>query len=106
MPYIFMGESSSQYVTTLKSLVNIGILIVKMKNVSSKHVSYEYLLLLKNWVHWITTPLEKNVATSKMYILRRSTQKLKNLFFPLGSVHILRNQVEGREVVENAYAWL
>ena len=43
MPYIFMGESSSQYVTTLKSLVNIGILIVKMKNVSSKHVSYEYL---------------------------------------------------------------
>ena len=31
----FMGESSSQHVTTLKSLVTIGILIVKRKNASS-----------------------------------------------------------------------
>ena len=34
-PRIFMGESSSQQATTLKSLVTIGILMVKRKNVSS-----------------------------------------------------------------------
>ena len=33
---VFVGESSSQHVTTLKTLVTIGILIVKRKNVSSK----------------------------------------------------------------------
>ena len=33
---IFMGESSSQYATTLKSLVIIDILKVKRKNASSK----------------------------------------------------------------------
>ena len=36
VPCVFMGESSAQYVTTLKSLVIIGILIVKRKNASSK----------------------------------------------------------------------
>ena len=33
---VFMGESSSQYVNTLKSVVAIGILMVKGKNASSK----------------------------------------------------------------------
>ena len=36
MPCVFMSESSSPHVTTLKSLVTIGILIVKRKNASSK----------------------------------------------------------------------
>ena len=43
----FMGESSSPHVTTLKSLVTIGILIVKRKNTLSK-TSYKYVLTLKN----------------------------------------------------------
>ena len=34
--YIFMGESLSQHVTTLISLVAVDILIVKRKNSSSK----------------------------------------------------------------------
>ena len=59
-----MGESSLQHVTTLKSLVIIGNLIVKRENVSSK-----------------TQISQKNVTSSKMYILRRSAQKLK--IFPL-----------------------
>ena len=36
MPFISMGDSSSQHVTILKSLVSIGILMVKRKNTSSK----------------------------------------------------------------------
>ena len=36
MSCIYMGESSLQHVITLKSLVIIGILIVKKKNASSK----------------------------------------------------------------------
>ena len=50
-----------------------------------KHESYKYVLPLKNWVDWITTRQEKNVTTSKMYILRRSAQKLKKKqhIFPL-----------------------
>ena len=48
-----------------------------------KRGSYKYVLPLKNWVDWTTTRQEKNVTTSKMYILGRSTQKLKNIFFPL-----------------------
>ena len=34
--YVFIGESCSHGVTTLKSLVTIGILIVKRENASSK----------------------------------------------------------------------
>ena len=48
-----------------------------------KDESYNYVLRLKNRVDWINTRQEKNVTTSKMYILRRSAQKLKNIFFPL-----------------------
>ena len=48
-----------------------------------RHKSYKYVLPLKNWVDWITTRQEKNVASSKIYILRRNAQKLKNIFFPL-----------------------
>ena len=47
MSYVFMGESSSPHVTTLKSLVTIGILIVARKKASSK-TSYKYVLTLKN----------------------------------------------------------
>ena len=39
---VFMGESSSPHVTTLKSLVTIDILIVMKKNPSSK-TSYKYV---------------------------------------------------------------
>ena len=65
MSCIFMGESSSPHVTTLKSLVTIGVLIVKRKNSSSK-TSYKYILTLKKWVDWITTRREKNVTNTKM----------------------------------------
>ena len=65
MSCVFMGESPLPHVTTLKSLVIIGILIVKRKNASSK-TSYKYILTLKNWVDWITTKGEKNVTNTKM----------------------------------------
>ena len=45
---IFMGESFSQHVTTLKSWVAIGILIVKREYASSKNAFYKYALPLKN----------------------------------------------------------
>ena len=54
----FMGESPLPHVTSLKSLVTIGILIVKRKNTSSK-TSYKYVLTLKNWGDWTTTRREK-----------------------------------------------
>ena len=73
-----------QHATTLKSLVIIGILIVKKKNASSKTWIYKYVLPLKNWVYWITTRQEKYITTAKMYIFRRSAQKLKNIFSPHG----------------------
>ena len=40
VPCKFMGGSSSRYVSTLISLVTKGILIVKRKNASPKHESY------------------------------------------------------------------
>ena len=73
MSCVFLGESSSPHVTTLKSLMPIGILIVKRKNASSK-TYYKYVVTLKNW-HW---------QTQKWYILKRSAQKFKNIYiFPL-----------------------
>ena len=42
MTCVFMGDSSSPYIATLKSLVTIGILIVMRKNASSK-TSYNYV---------------------------------------------------------------
>ena len=47
MSCIFMGESSSQYVTTLKSLVTIGIPIVKKKNCFIKNMD-----LINMYFHW------------------------------------------------------
>ena len=58
MSCVFMGQSSSSHVTTLKSLVTITILIVRKKNASTK-TSYKYVLTLKNWVDWITAKREK-----------------------------------------------
>ena len=82
MSCIFVGDSSSQHATTLKSLATIGILIEEEKMLHQKRGSYEYVLPLKNWVDWTTTRWEKNVATWKIYILGRSAQKLKKLIFP------------------------
>ena len=67
MSCVFIGESSLPHVATLKSLVAIGILIVKRKNASSKKF-YKYVLTLKKW-----------------FILRRSAHKcfFKNHIFPL-----------------------
>ena len=76
MSYIFMGESSSLHVTTLKSLVTIGILIVKRKNASSK-TSYKYILTLKKWVDWITTSREKNVTDTKMVHFEKMCPEIK-----------------------------
>ena len=77
---IFMGESTSQHVTTLKSLVTIGILIVRRKMLHKKRGSYKYVLPMKNWVDWTNPRQEKNVTTSKMYVLGISAQKLKTIF--------------------------
>ena len=68
----FMGESTLQHVTNLKSLVTIGILIVRGKMPHQKRRSYKYVLPMKNWVDWATNSQEKNVTTSKIYILGRS----------------------------------
>ena len=84
MSCIFMSESLLQHVTTLKNLVTIGILRVWGKMLHQQHPrSYKYVLPLKNWVDWTTTTREKNVTTSKIYILGRSAQKLKNHIFAL-----------------------
>ena len=81
---VFMGESSLPHDTTLKSLVIIGILIVKTKNAPPK-TSYKYLLTLKNWVDWITTRQEKNVTNTKMVHFEKKCPEIKknNIFFPL-----------------------
>ena len=76
MSCVFMAESSSLRITTLKSLVTIGILIVKMKNSSSK-TSYKYVLTLKNWVDWITTRREKNVTNTKMVHFEKKCPEIK-----------------------------
>ena len=75
----YLWVSSSQYVTTLKSLVAIGVLIVKRKNVSS----YKYVVPLKNWVDWITTRREKISQSQKCTLWKKSTPKLKHIIFPL-----------------------
>ena len=58
----------------LKSLVIIGIL---RKTASSKSWN---LLISINWLDWITNKQEKNVTTSKMYIVRKNPWKLKRHF--------------------------
>ena len=84
MSSIFMGEKSLPHVTTLKSVVTIGILIVKRKNASSKK-SYKYVLTLKNWVDWITTRQEKNVTNTEMVYFEKKCPEIvfKKTFFPL-----------------------
>ena len=82
MSCVFMGESSSLHVTTLKSLVTIGILIVKRKNASSK-TSYKYVMTLKNWVDWIITRWEKNVRNTKMADFLKTSPEIKKCIFPL-----------------------
>ena len=77
---VFMGESSSPHVTTLKSLVTIGILIVKRKNASSK-TSYKYILTLKKWVDWITTRREKNVTNTKMVHFEKKYPEIKKYIY-------------------------
>ena len=66
MSCVFMGESSSPHVTTLKSFVIMGILIVKRKNASSK-TFYNYVLTLKHLVDWVTTRREKKYYNHIMY---------------------------------------
>ena len=61
------------------------LIFIKSLMLHQKHESYKYVLPLKNWVDWITTRQVKNVTTSKMYILRRSAQKLKKHIFSLFS---------------------
>ena len=69
---IFMGESCSQQITALDSLVAIGILIFKRKNASSKYESYKYLQPLKNLIDWVTTRSQP-----------KSVQNKKKTFLPL-----------------------
>ena len=77
MPCVFMGESSTLHVTTLKSLVTIGILIVVRISASSK-TSYKYVLTLKNWVDGITTRREKHVTNTKMVDIEKKCPEIKN----------------------------
>ena len=44
---------------------------------NQKHESCKYVLPRQNCVDWITTGQEKNVTTSKMYILKKSAPKFK-----------------------------
>ena len=81
MSCIYMGESSLQHVTTMKSLVSQAFWQLRGKMVHQKQKFYKHVLPLKNWVDWMTTRQEKNITSLKMYILRRSVQKfLKNIF--------------------------
>ena len=48
MSCMFVSESSSQLVTTLKSLVTKGILIVRGKMLLQNYKPYEYVMALKN----------------------------------------------------------
>ena len=83
MSWLFMSESSSPQVTTLKNLVTIGILIVMRKNASSK-TSYKYVLTLKNWVDCISTWWEKNGANTKMVHFEKKCPEIKKIYiFPL-----------------------
>ena len=66
----FMGGSSLHYVTTLKILVAIGILLVKRKNASSKTWMSYTLTTTENWVDWISTRR-----------VRERAWKLKNISF-------------------------
>ena len=43
--------------------------------------SYKYILTLKNQVGWIITRRQKMSQTQKWYLLRRSAQKLKYIYF-------------------------
>ena len=80
MSCVFMGESSLPHVTTLKSLVTIGILIVKRKNASSK-TSYKNVLTLKNWVDWITTRQEKYHKHKNGLFWEKVPRNLKKSYF-------------------------
>ena len=72
-------ESSPPQVTTLKSLVTLGILIVKRKNASSRTFD-KYILTLQNWVDWITTRQEKNVTNTKMVHFEKNCPEIKNIY--------------------------
>ena len=84
MPCMFIGESSSQHGTTLKSLVTIGILIVKRKNASSKTIlinTYtvtEKLSLLDN-----QSLGEKKCRNLKNAHFEKKCPNIRKTFFPL-----------------------
>ena len=83
MSCVFVGGSSSLHVTILKSLVTIGIVIVKRKIASSKK-SYKYILTLKAYVDWIITRWEKNVTNRKMVNFEKKCPEIKKkIYFPL-----------------------
>ena len=78
----FMGGSSLPYVTTLTSLVTITILIVKEETCFIRNMNLINMYShWKNWIYWINTRHEKNVTTSKMYILKKSAKKVKRYCF-------------------------
>ena len=77
---LFMRESSSPHDNTLKSLVTIGILMVKRKNASSK-TSY-IQSDTENWVDWINTRRGKNVTNTKMVHFEKKCPEIKkNIYF-------------------------
>ena len=76
-----MGGTVSLYVTTLKILVTIGILIVKNKNASSKIRILLNLPPLRNLVDWISTSEKTNVTTSKNADFEKKGPKIKSVSF-------------------------
>ena len=82
MTCVFMGDSSSPYIATLKSLVTIGILIVMRKNASSK-TSYNYV---RHWKIELIgqSPGEKKMSqTQVIYFEKKCPEIKKKSFFRL-----------------------
>ena len=73
MSCIFMGESSSQHVTTLKNLVTIG------KILHQKHESYKCVLPLKNWAE--KNVKLKNCTLSKYLEIKKHIFTLMTTFY-------------------------
>ena len=89
MSCVFMGESSSQHVTTLKDLVTIG------KILHQKHESYKCVLPLKNWA-------EKNVKL-KNCTLSKYLEIKKHIFTLMTTFYNFIIKIEASWVEE--YQW-
>ena len=81
MTCVFMGDSSSPHVTTLKSLVTIGILIVMRKRLHQKHLINTYDTEKLSWLdnHHVRKKRHKH----RSGIFWEVPRNKKKTFFPL-----------------------